>query len=315
MNPTAPRSRTPEPPYCWQNKGALRLIRQYMEDKDQWPKVSSRLVFYLALCEMASNRGSESFICSQKSLKDLCGLSEHTQTEIIKDLKSAGVIAACDPLNGVQGQKTYTLLEVIGKIDNLIGSPPHSPCSEPTSERSELNGSGSQVQTLEVTREELEKNTPPTPSTQSSVCACDFSPGGNGSEEGNTPAAAEATRVKAAMATVETVAPKAAGGEAPPTRARRAREKPATEGRADDGGFAGFWDAYPRKVGKLAAGRAWTKLSPPPRKVHAALEAWRNSPEWLKEGGRYIPHPATWLNRGGWEDEVTAVRQRPESFI
>ena len=63
------------------------------------------------------------------------------------------------------------------------------------------------------------------------------------------------------------------------------------------------------------AGRAWKRLRPPLSKVLAALEAWRNSPEWLKDGGRYIPHPATWLNRGGWEDELPAVRQQPESFI
>ena len=58
-----------------------------------------------------------------------------------------------------------------------------------------------------------------------------------------------------------------------------------------------------------------SELRPPLSKVLAALEAWRNSPEWLKDGGRYIPHPATWLNRGGWEDELPAVRQQPESFI
>ena len=144
---------------------------------------------------------------------------------------------------------------------------------------------------------------------------CDSHPGGNGSEGGNIPVATEAGRREAAKATVEPVAAKAAGGEAPPARACRAREKPAAAGRADDGGFAEFWKVYPRKVGKLAAGRAWKRLRPPLPKVLAALEAWRNSPEWLKDGGRYIPHPATWLNRGGWDDELPALRQQRESFI
>lgn len=25
--------------------------------------------------------------------------------------------------------------------------------------------------------------------------------------------------------------------------------------------------------------------------------------QWRKDDGQYIPHPATWLNREGWEDE------------
>jgi hypothetical protein len=52
------RSHTPEPPYSWQSKAALRRIRQYMEERDQWSLVASRLCVYQALCEMASNHES-----------------------------------------------------------------------------------------------------------------------------------------------------------------------------------------------------------------------------------------------------------------
>jgi len=34
-----------------------------------------------------------------------------------------------------------------------------------------------------------------------------------------------------------------------------------------------------------------------------ALDQAKTSAEWAKEGGQYIPHPATWLNAKGWEDE------------
>jgi hypothetical protein len=106
------------------------------------------------------------------------------------------------------------------------------------------------------------------------------------------------------------LAAKADGGEAP-----HAREKAASEHDVRDAAFAEFWAAYPRKVGKLTAQRAWSKRRPPLSEVLAALEVWRNSGDWRREGGRYIPYPATWLNRGGWEDELPAVRQQPESFI
>lgn len=26
--------------------------------------------------------------------------------------------------------------------------------------------------------------------------------------------------------------------------------------------------------------------------------------QWQRDGGQYIPHPATWLNQGRWKDEI-----------
>jgi len=71
--------------------------------------------------------------------------------------------------------------------------------------------------------------------------------------------------------------------------------------------FDMFWKAYPRKVAKKDAARAFAKAKdrPPIDDLIAEVELQCKSEEWRKDGGRYIPHPATWLNRGGWEDEVT----------
>ena len=75
--------------------------------------------------------------------------------------------------------------------------------------------------------------------------------------------------------------------------------------REDDEIFDAFWSAYPKKVGKGDARRAfgkvpksvWPKLVP-------AVEAQKNSRQWQEEGGRFIPNPATWLNQGRWDDEA-----------
>lgn len=70
--------------------------------------------------------------------------------------------------------------------------------------------------------------------------------------------------------------------------------------------FAAFWSAYPKKRSKGQAARAWTRLSPSPElaeTILAALERKRQSDDWLREDGRFIPYPATWLNAQGWEDE------------
>lgn len=71
-------------------------------------------------------------------------------------------------------------------------------------------------------------------------------------------------------------------------------------------GFDRFWLAYPRKKSKLYAQRAWYKIKPNEQlqdRIFDALERAKTSGDWTKEHGRFIPHPATWLNAHGWEDE------------
>lgn len=70
--------------------------------------------------------------------------------------------------------------------------------------------------------------------------------------------------------------------------------------------FNRFWSAYPRRTGKDAAHRWWTKNKPDDgllAEMLAAIEAQRASSQWLKDGGQFIPNPATWLNQGRWKDD------------
>ena len=72
--------------------------------------------------------------------------------------------------------------------------------------------------------------------------------------------------------------------------------------------FSRFWEAYPRKRAKDDAKRRWMSLKPSEALLEvmlAALEEQKNSAEWKKDGGKFIPYPATWLNRGQWNDELT----------
>lgn len=63
------------------------------------------------------------------------------------------------------------------------------------------------------------------------------------------------------------------------------------------------WAAYPRKTGKGAALKAWQRQKPDRAVVLAALDWQRTQPQWVKDGGQYVPHMATWLNQRRWEDE------------
>lgn len=67
--------------------------------------------------------------------------------------------------------------------------------------------------------------------------------------------------------------------------------------------FETFWQAYPRKVGKGAARQAWAKRHPPITVVLVALARQRESEQWQRDGGQFIPHPSTWLNQERWQDE------------
>ncbi len=70
--------------------------------------------------------------------------------------------------------------------------------------------------------------------------------------------------------------------------------------------FERFWDAYPRKVAKGAAIKAWKKeavyFTDIQDKILQSLARQKNQPQWLKDDGQFIPHPATWLNQQRWED-------------
>lgn len=70
--------------------------------------------------------------------------------------------------------------------------------------------------------------------------------------------------------------------------------------------FERFWSAYPKKRNKGDAWKAWKSLKPDGALVCAilaAVERARESVQWRKDEGQFIPYPATWLRARGWEDE------------
>ena len=73
--------------------------------------------------------------------------------------------------------------------------------------------------------------------------------------------------------------------------------------------FDAFWRAYPRKTGKGDArnkfAKALTKTTF--ETIMTALERVKGSAQWQRDGGQYIPHPATWLNQERWDDDPSAA--------
>ncbi len=71
-------------------------------------------------------------------------------------------------------------------------------------------------------------------------------------------------------------------------------------------GFAEFWDAWPKKVDKVDALKAWKKLGHVNGLLPTILAAVRTQAvdnEWHRERGKYCPSPAKWIRGRRWEDE------------
>lgn len=97
---------------------------------------------------------------------------------------------------------------------------------------------------------------------------------------------------------------------------RGAGEKPTRSPRSGEQrpeGFEAFWTAYPRKVGKQAAAKAYakaTKTVSPERITQGALRY----ATYCAEVGRdpeHIAHPTTWLHAGRWDDQLGEEPARP----
>ena len=76
--------------------------------------------------------------------------------------------------------------------------------------------------------------------------------------------------------------------------------------------FNKFWEAYPKKVKKSVAFKKWKTLKPSEKLFKDIMRALKNQKEsydWQKENGRFIPHPTTWLNQRRWEDITEAEKK------
>ena len=86
--------------------------------------------------------------------------------------------------------------------------------------------------------------------------------------------------------------------------------------------FELFWKAYPRKIAKIPAFKAWTKngIEDDLYAAKAAIDDInkRSRMKWWSKDKSKIPHPATWINAQrwhdeGWEDEIERGERKPNT--
>jgi hypothetical protein len=73
--------------------------------------------------------------------------------------------------------------------------------------------------------------------------------------------------------------------------------------------FNRFYSVYPKKKNRGQAEKAFKKLNPTTDLVDQMIESVnlaKQTEDWKKENGQFIPYPASWLNAKGWLDEYKA---------
>jgi len=96
----------------------------------------------------------------------------------------------------------------------------------------------------------------------------------------------------------------------------------------DEKMFLEFWAAYPKKVDKKGSERAFKnikKLKSVFPEIMSALEVQKQSEQWSKNNGQFIPNPTTYIHQERWTtvtetDEIQTkinetVKQNFESFL
>ena len=84
--------------------------------------------------------------------------------------------------------------------------------------------------------------------------------------------------------------------------------------------FEFFWVQYPNKTAKKKALQSWLKINPEEggilfSAIMKGLNTAKRSSQWTESGGKYIPHPTTWLNQERWNDEGSKVaKKKSDSF-
>lgn len=82
----------------------------------------------------------------------------------------------------------------------------------------------------------------------------------------------------------------------------------------DQEAFDIFWAAYPRKDELAASVKAWDRLKPDRglcRTMYSALTLHKQSYQWTKDSGQFIPTFASWLKGQKWRNQGVDLDMLP----
>lgn len=91
----------------------------------------------------------------------------------------------------------------------------------------------------------------------------------------------------------------------------RKKEKTPSSPTAPSKEFDSFWSAYPKKVAKQAAIKAWTKAIKiaDPATITAGAKRYADFTANERTEKKFIKSPDGWLSAGRWDDDITTTTQ------
>lgn len=98
-----------------------------------------------------------------------------------------------------------------------------------------------------------------------------------------------------------------------PTRAViEAEIKRAADMMDEEESFNAWFDEYPKQTDRHEAGRQWLAIRsarPSLENLLAVLQTQKESEQWIRDDGRYVPNPAAYLAGRKWEDKLPAGKK------
>jgi hypothetical protein len=75
------------------------------------------------------------------------------------------------------------------------------------------------------------------------------------------------------------------------------------------------WSAFPKKIDESRAKKLFLESTASAQQLIDSLADWSQTDEWTRDSGRWIPAPARWLERAGWNETPTQITQRQKEPV
>lgn len=74
------------------------------------------------------------------------------------------------------------------------------------------------------------------------------------------------------------------------------------------------WSAFPKRIDEIKAKKLYLESDISPQRIIDSLADWSQTDEWTRDNGRWIPAPARWIERAGWNEtppQITSKQKEP----
>ena len=75
------------------------------------------------------------------------------------------------------------------------------------------------------------------------------------------------------------------------------------------------WSAFPKKIDESKARKLFLESTASAQQIIESLADWSQTDEWTRDSGRWIPAPARWLERAGWNETPPQITRAEKQSV